>query len=360
MAAEYKAINLSQGFPDFDVSPEIIELVYNNMKKGHNQYAPMPGLPQLREVIAHVIKTTYQHSVDPGTDITITSGATEALFASITAIVQAGDEVIVFDPAYDSYAPAIKLSGGIPVHINLTTPTFSIDWNQVKKAINEKTKLIIINSPHNPTGTTLSAEDMNVLQKLVSDHGLYVISDEVYERIIFDDIPHESVLKYEELAKRSIAIFSFGKTFHATGWKVGYAVAPPSLSGEIRKMHQYLTFSVNTPVQHALASYMQEPEHYESLGKFYQQKRDYFIERLKDSKFEILPCHGTYFQLLSYKNIADISEMEMAEHITKTFGVASIPTSSFYKTPVNNHVLRFCFAKSEETIDQAAEILCKI
>jgi len=360
MSADYDAINLSQGFPDFPVSTELIDLVNEHMRLGHNQYAPMPGLPKLRNVISNVIKKTYNSDIDPESEITITSGATEALFASITALIEADDEAIIFDPAYDSYAPAIHLAGGKSVHINLNAPTYSIDWNEVKQKVNKKTKLIIINTPHNPTGAVMSKEDMLALQQIVVEHELFLISDEVYERIIFDNKQHESVLRYPELFKRSIAIFSFGKTFHATGWKTGYAVAPEYISKEIRKIHQYLTFSVSTPMQHAIATYMENEANYISLGDFYQKKRDYFTNKIQSSRFKVLPCYGTYFQLLSYEEIDDKSEFEMAEHLTKEHGVASIPTSSFYKDELNNKVLRFCFAKSEETISKAADILCKI
>lgn len=360
MAADHKAINLSQGFPDFPVSEELIRLVNKYMQEGYNQYAPMPGLPKLRQVISNVISKTYDTQVDPESAITVTSGATEALFASITALIETGDEVIIFDPAYDSYAPAVHLAGGKTVHINLSAPSYSIDWGEVEQKVNKKTKLIIINSPHNPTGAVMSKKDMLALQKIVVEHELFLISDEVYERIIFDNESHESVLRYPELLKRSIAIFSFGKTFHATGWKTGYAVAPEYISKEIRKIHQYLTFSVSTPMQHAIASYMENESNYVNLGNFYQDKRDSFTNKLKSSRFKVLPCHGTYFQLLSYEDIDDRPEFEMAELLTKEHGIAAIPTSSFYKNEMNNNVLRFCFAKSEQTLTKAAEILCKI
>ncbi|MEP2771087.1 MAG: methionine aminotransferase [Fulvivirga sp.] len=360
MSADHDAINLSQGFPDFPVSTELIDLVNEHMRLGHNQYAPMPGLPKLRNVISNVIKKTYNSDINPETEVTITSGATEALFASITALIETGDEAIIFDPAYDSYAPAVHLAGGKSVHINLNAPTYSIDWNEVEQKVNKKTKLVIINTPHNPTGAVMSKEDMLALQKIVVEHELFLISDEVYERIIFDNKQHESVLRYPELYKRSIAIFSFGKTFHATGWKTGYAVAPEYISKEIRKIHQYLTFSVSTPMQHAIATYMENETNFISLGDFYQKKRDFFTSKIQSSRFKVLPCYGTYFQLLSYEDIDDKSELEMAEHLTKEHGVASIPTSSFYKDGLNNKVLRFCFAKSEETISKAADILCKI
>lgn len=360
MAYEHNAINLSQGFPDFPVSSKLIELVNENMKAGHNQYAPMPGTPILRERIAQVINETYNYTPNWEKEITVTSGATEALFASITALVESGDEVIVLDPCYDSYAPVITLNGGRPVHVELEQPSYTVDWDKVKKAISVKSKAIIINTPHNPTGATLTSTDLKALESIVMDHGIFVISDEVYERIIFENIEHESVLKYPALRERGIAIYSFGKTFHATGWKTGYAIAPASITAEIRKIHQFLTFSVNTPTQLALATYMEDKSTYQKLGAFYQKKRDHFVDQLKDSRFEVLPCNGTYFQLLSYREISDKNEMEMAEHLTKKHGVASIPTSAFYEKKTDNRVLRFCFAKSEETLNKAAEILCKI
>jgi len=361
MAHEYNAINLSQGFPDFPVSEELIELVNHYMKKGFNQYAPMPGLPALRNSISKVLKKTYNQKIDPDKEITITSGATEALFATITALVHKGDEVILFDPAYDSYAPGIKLAGGKPIHLKLKSNNYRIDWTEVHKTVNSKTKAIIINSPHNPTGSSIAHEDLLELDRLVrKNQNLFVISDEVYERIVFDHITHQSILKLDTLRSKSIAVFSFGKTFHATGWKVGYCVAPEAVTNEIRKMHQFLTFSVNTPVQYALSDYMKDETNYLTLGSFYRQKRDFFVEKLKTSRFEVLPCIGTYYQLLSYKNISDKNEMEMAELLTKEHGLASIPTSPFYHEETNNQVLRFCFAKSENTLNKAAKILCKI
>lgn len=360
MAADHGAINLSQGFPDFNVDPVVIDLIHQYMKAGHNQYAPMPGAPALRNVIAAVISKTYNHKVNPETEITISAGATEALYAAIAAFVHPGDEVIVFDPAYDSYNPAIRLNGGVPVHINLRYPDFSIDWEEVKSRISSRTRMIMVNTPQNPSGAVLSSQDLKKLESLAEEHDLIVLSDEVYERIIFGNIRHESVLHYPNLAKRSIAVFSFGKTFHATGWKVGYAIAPEALTREIRKMHQFITFSVNTPVQLALAEYMQTPDHYENLGSFYQQKRDYFLEGIKGSSFEPMPCHGSYFQSLSYKNISSIPDRQMAEELTIKHKVASIPVSVFYSDKTDNKLLRFCFAKSEQTLDQAMEILRKI
>ncbi len=359
MAAEHKAINLSQGFPDFPVSSELIALVNEAMQNDFNQYAPMPGLPLLREAIADLLTTNYKYKANAENEITITAGATEALFASLMALVRQGDEVILFDPAYDSYDPAIRLSGGVPVHLKLNL-NFGINWNEVADAITEKTKVIMINSPHNPSGAILRAEDLKQLEVLVLKHNLTVLSDEVYEWIIFDNEVHESVLKSEALRERSIAVFSFGKTFHATGWKAGYTVAPEHISKEIRKVHQFLTFSVNTPTQWALAKYLTKPANYNYLPAFYQQKRDYFIDKLKSSRFEVLPCKGTYFQLLSYNNISEKTDKQMAEWLTIEKGVASIPISVFYDDKTDNKILRFCFAKSEETLDKAAELLCKI
>lgn len=360
MAAEEGAINLSQGFPDFPVDKKLIDLIYRYMTEGNNQYAPMAGVPALRNTIAEVIFKTYSRRVDPETEITVTAGGTEAIFSAIAGLVHKGDGVIVFDPAYDSYDPAIRLNGGVPVHINLRYPEFSIDWDEVKSKITSRTRLIMINTPQNPSGSVLSMADLNTLQSLAIEHDLMVLSDEVYERIIFDGIQHQSVLRYPELAKRSMAVFSFGKTFHATGWKVGYVVAPSMMTAEIRKAHQFITFSVNTPVQLALAEYMKTPNHYLNLGSFYQQKRDYFLQGIKGSSFEPLACQGSYFQSLSYTGISNLPDREMAEELTKRHKVASIPVSAFYQDKTDNKILRFCFAKSEQTLDRAVKILIKI
>lgn len=360
LALEHNAINLSQGFPDFPVSEKLIELIHRNMKEGHNQYAPSPGVPALRKVIADVISKTYQRPTNPETEITITDGGTEALFSVIAALVSQGDEVIVFDPAYDSYDPAIRLNGGIPVHINLSPPKFAIDWEEVKLKITSRTRMIMINTPHNPSGAVLSEADLIVLEEIALNHGIIVLSDEVYERIIFEDLAHQSVLKYPALASQSVAVFSFGKTFHATGWKIGYAVAAEPLTKEIRKAHQFITFSVNTPIQLALAEYMTEPENYTQLGKFYQQKRDFFLDQIKGSSFEPLPCFGSYFQLLSYKKISGKPDMEMAEWLTKEHKLASIPVSPFYKDRSDHRLLRFCFAKKEETLEKAGQLLKRL
>ncbi|MEO7991076.1 MAG: methionine aminotransferase [Chryseolinea sp.] len=360
MANEYGAINLSQGFPDFNIDSEIIELVHQNMLKGNNQYAPMPGVPALRNVIADVVFNSYQHRANPDTEITITAGATQAIFAIISAFVNPGDEVIVFDPAYDSYNPAIRLNGGIPIHINLQHPDFSIDWNFVRTKISSRTKMIMINTPHNPSGAVLKESDLKELEKIALEFNLIVLSDEVYERLIFDKVVHQSALRFPALAAQTLAVFSFGKTFHATGWKVGYVVAPEYLTREVRKAHQFMVFSVNTPVQHAFAEYMKTPEHYLSLGDFYQRKRDFFLDQIKGSSFEPLPCGGSYFQLLSYRGISAKPDLEMAEDLTKKLKIASIPISVFYQDKSDHHVLRFCFAKKEETLEKACEILRKV
>src|SRR5258708_6727381 len=360
MALEHGAINLSQGFPDFPVSEKLIDLIHEKMKAGHNQYAPMPGVPQLRKAISEVVFKTYQREINFETDVTVTAGGTEAIFAAIAGLIRQDDEVILFDPSYDSYDPAIRLNGGVPVHINLSPPDFSIDWDEVKKKITSRTRMIMVNTPHNPAGSVFSHSDLKKLESLAEEHDLIVLSDEVYERIIFENKSHESVLKYPSLAKRSIAVFSFGKTFHATGWKVGYTIAPENLTREIRKAHQFITFSVNTPVQLAIAEFLSDPENYLHLGKFYQQKRDFFLDQIKASSLKPLPCYGSYFQLLSYDRIFKKSDTEMAEWMTKEMKLAPIPVSAFYKDQSDHKLLRFCFAKSEDTLGKAGEILRKI
>jgi methionine transaminase len=360
MALECDAINLSQGFPDFPVSAELIDLIDQQMKQGHNQYAPMPGAVDLRQAIARVVTKTYQRPCDFETNVTVTAGGTEALFSVVAAFIKQGDEVIVFDPSYDSYDPSIRLNGGVPVHIKLRPPFFAMDWNEVKSRITHRTRMIIINTPHNPTGSVLSENDLRALEQLALAHELIVLSDEVYERIIFEGRTHESVLKYPALADQSVAVFSFGKTFHATGWKVGYAIAPDRLTQEIRKAHQFITFSVNTPVQLALAAYLNNPDHYLHVGKFYQQKRDYFLDLIKGTSLEPLPCYGSYFQLLSYKSVSGRNEMQMAEWMTREKKLAPIPVSAFYQDRADHQLLRFCFAKSDETLERAGEILRKL
>ena len=360
MAADFNAVNLSQGFPDFPVSEELISLVHEGMQKGFNQYSPMPGLPMLREAIAQKIYTTYSAKVNPDTEVTITAGGTQALFVAITALVEEGDEVIMFDPAYDSYDPAIRLCKGVPVHLELKPPHFGIDWEEVKQAISPKTKAIIINTPHNPTGSVLSNNDLAQLEQLATQYNLYVISDEVYEHIIFDGKSHESVLKYPGIYQKGIAVFSFGKTFHATGWKTGYMVAPESITKELRKVHQFNVFCGNTPMQYGIAHYMQNEKNYAGLPEFYQSKRDRFKELLSTSRFEPHPCYGTYFQLFSYDTVSDKPDTAMAEWMTKEHGVATIPASVFYQNGEHVNYLRMCFAKTDETLEQAAQLLCKI
>lgn len=360
MANEHGAINLSQGFPDFNIDPKLINLVYEFMLKGHNQYATMPGVAALRQVLAQIIFETYQHRVSWETDLTITSGATEGIFACISAFVRPGDEVILFDPAYDSYDPAIRLNGGKPVPVNLSPPDFSIDWDVVRKKITSRTRMIMVNTPHNPTGSVLKRSDLEELEKIALQHNIIVLSDEVYERLIYDDHLHHSVLSLPGLASQSLAIFSFGKTFHATGWKMGYVVAPEYLTKEVRKTHQFIVYSVNTPIQFALSEYLKHPENYTHLGRFYQEKRDFFLQQMDGSSFEPLKSHGSYFQLFSYKHISDRPDVEMAEVMTTRHKVACIPVSVFYKDKTDNRLLRFCFAKKDETLEKAAAILKKI
>ena len=360
MAIEHNAINLSQGFPDFPVSEELIDLVHKYMKTGHNQYAPMPGLPALRKAIAEKTDFLYSAEYDPEAEITVTAGATQAIFSAIIALIREDDEVIVFEPAYDSYIPAIKLAGGTPIYVQLNAPDYRIDWDHVKKLINQRTKMIIINSPHNPTGTILTAEDLINLERITKNTDIIILSDEVYEHIIFDGYEHQSVCRYPKLAERSIVTCSFGKTFHATGWKTGYCVAPSNIMKEFRKTHQFTVFCSNTPVQHAIAEFITDKENYMNLGSYYQEKRDLFLKNIKDSRFKPITCAGTYFQLLDYSEISDEDEMPFAEKLIKEYGIASVPVSSFYSSPANNKILRFCFAKSEETLLKATEILCRI
>ena len=360
MALEEGAINLSQGFPDFAIDREIIDLVHKYMLEGNNQYAPMQGVPALRLQIAQVIRDSYNHQVDWGSEITITAGATEGIFAAISAVIRPGDEVILFDPSYDSYEPSILLNGGVPVPINLRYPDFSIDWAEVRSKISAKTRMIMINTPHNPSGSVLQSHDLEELERVTQEYDLLVLSDEVYERLIFDGKVHQSALSRPGLSSRSMAVFSFGKTFHATGWKAGYVVAPSNLTQEIRKTHQFIVFAVNTPVQFALAEYLKNPAHYLELPNFYQRKRNFFLEHISGSSFRPLACHGSYFQVMSYDSISKKPDREMAEWLTRQFKVASIPVSVFYKDGTDNRLLRFCFAKKDETLEQACEILRKL
>lgn len=358
LAKEHNAINLSQGFPDYPCPPALQAALERYIEEGFNQYAHMAGAISLRQAIANKVKLTYGSTINPETGITITAGGTQALFTAIAATVHAGDEAIYFTPAYDSYAPAVVLQGGKPIAIELQHPDYHIPWQQVKDAITPRTRLIIINTPHNPSGTVMTATDMKTLQELVRETNILVLSDEVYEHVIFDGKQHESILRYPELAARSFAVYSFGKTYHVTGWKMGYCIAPEALMKEFRKVHQYLVFSVNHPAQLAFGELMEtQPRLWQELPKFYQRKRDLFISHLKDSRFSIRPSQGTYFQLLGYENITDEPDTALAERWTKEIGVASIPVSVFYGPPVQNKVLRFCFAKSDEVLEQAAERL---
>jgi methionine aminotransferase len=360
LANEHKAINMAQGFPDFACSEKLVELVNQYMKKGMNQYAPMPGIMPLRERIAEKTEMLYSAVYNPETEITITPGGTHALYAAISAIIREGDEVIVLEPCYDSYVPAIELNGGRPVFFELKFPDYKVDWNELKRLVNYKTKMIIINTPHNPSGTILTAQDMMKLQKLVQNTEIVILSDEVYEHIIFDEIEHQSVARFPKLAERSIIVSSFGKTYHTTGWKMGYVLAPANLMTEFRKVHQFMAFSANTPIQYALADFLMEKDEYLQLSRFYQEKRDYFQKLVKDSRFKVLSSFGSYFQLLGYTKITQEKDTDFASRITREHKIASIPTSVFYHKHVDNHVLRFCFAKSTETLEQAAEKICNI
>jgi methionine aminotransferase len=361
LAVEHKAVNLGQGFPDFATPEALQRAVTQAMTDGHNQYAPGIGLGALREQIALKTERLYGHRVSPDTEITVTSGATEALFAAIAATVRAGDEVIVFDPAYDSYEPAIDLQGATTVHIPLSLPTFAIDWQRVRDAVTPRTRMILINSPHNPSGAILTAADLDTLADIVRDTGIIVLSDEVYEHIVFDGAEHQSVLRHKELAERSFVVSSFGKTYHCTGWKVGYAVAPKALTAEFRKVHQYLTFCTFNPAQWAFAQFLaSDPQHYLELPAFYQAKRDRFRAMIAGSRFKLLDVPGGYFQLADYSQIRDIDDINFSEWLVREAGVAAIPLTPFYETAPDTRLVRFCFAKSDATMEAAAERLCKI
>ena len=355
LANETGAINLSQGFPSFEVSRELIELYHQAMMNNHNQYAPMPGLLSLREELSKKTEKIHGAYYNPESEITITAGGTQALYTAITAFVNKGDEVIIFEPAYDSYKPAIELAGGIVKPYSLTPPNYRINWEEVRQMITPKTKMIMINTPHNPSGSILSKQDLESLAEITKGTNIIVLSDEVYEHIIFDSEEHQSVCRFEELRKRSMIVYSFGKTFHDTGWKNGYCLGPEYLMREFRKVHQFLVFSVNTPLQVALAAYLKNEEHYLSLPSFYQAKRDYFLSLIQGCSFTFAPCKGSYFQLLDYSSFSDEKDTELAIRLTKEFGIASIPVSVFYSSDVDTKMLRFCFAKDNETLERAAE-----
>ncbi|NNC70109.1 MAG: methionine aminotransferase [Flavobacteriaceae bacterium] len=360
MAQEHQAINLSQGFPNFKSDPKLIDLVSKAMNDGYNQYAPMQGILPLRKAIASKFQMLYNTSFHPETEITITSGATQAIFTAITAFVKENDEVIIFRPAYDCYAPTIELNGGKTVSIQLKAPHYKVNWEEVSKKINPRTKMIIINSPQNPSGTIFSYNDMIELQKITSKTNIIILSDEVYEHIIFDGEQHQSICLFSDLKSRSLIVASFGKTFHNTGWKIGYACAPRDLMDEFKKVHQFNVFSVNHPMQIALAEYLNNSENYNALPSFYQKKRDLFLKLIKESRFHFVPSKGTYFQSLGYSNISDLSDMDFAKQLTVKNKIASIPLSVFNEHGHDDKMLRFCFAKTDDTLKKAAEILNSI
>ncbi|WP_405208604.1 methionine aminotransferase [Aquimarina sp. LLG6339-5] len=360
MAAEYDAINLSQGFPNFETDSKLTNLVTTAMQKGYNQYAPMPGLFSLRDIIAQKTNSIYGSNYHPDSEVTVTSGATQAIFTIISTFINQGDEVIIFKPAYDSYEPSVKLFGGNVIPVQLSTPNFTVDWQEVANKITSKTKMMIINTPHNPTGTILSREDMLQLENLLKGTDIILLSDEVYEHIIFDSQQHQSVSRFPRLAERAFITASFGKTFHTTGWKMGYCLAPKDLMEEFRKVHQFNVFCSSHPMQYALAEYLKTSENYMSLPNFYQEKRDLFLSLIKDSRFSYIPAAGTYFQILDYTNITDEEDVAFAERLTKEYKIASIPVSVFNLNNQDDKVLRFCFAKTDDTLKSAAEILCSI
>ena len=359
LATEHKAINLGQGFPDFMMDPQLIALVNEAMQKGNNQYTHMNGLPALREGLAEKMESLYGAVVNADTEITITPGGTYAIYTALTTLLHPSDEVIVFEPAYDSYIPNIIINGAVPILIPLQFPSYTINWDVVKAAITPKTKIIVLNNPHNPTGSILSAYDMEQLQSIVKNTSIFILSDEVYEHLVFDDKKHESILRYPNLMERSFVCFSFGKTYHCTGWKLGYCIAPAHLMKEFRKVHQFNCFSCNTPVQYALATFIQQKDKYLQLGTQVQQKRDYFQQLMLQTRFKALPTYGSYFQLYSYDGISEESEHELAIRLIKQYGVAAIPVAAFYNTQKNNKVMRFCFVKKESTLEAAVDRLIK-
>jgi methionine aminotransferase len=360
LAEQHNAINLSQGFPDFDCAKALRDLVTKYINAGLNQYPPMAGVMRLRERIAEKAEALYGAKYDPEREVTVTPGATYGIFTAIATMVRPGDEVILFEPAYDSYAPSVEVSGGIPVYVQLKYPDYSIDWNAVQRAITPKTRMVLLNTPNNPTASVLSGEDMRMLEGILRGTDIVVVSDEVYEHIVFDGHQHQSAARFPGLAERSFVVSSFGKTYHVTGWKMGYVLAPRELAAEFRKVHQFNVFVTNGPLQHALAEYMENKDAYLSLAAFYQKKRDFFLEGVRPSRFKPLPSRGTFFQNLAYDAISDEPDRDLAIRLTKERGVASIPISVFYREPPPHRVLRFCFAKSEETLARGAEILCRI
>lgn len=360
LAAELQAVNLGQGYPDYSMPEGLSKLVSEAMKNDFNQYSPMPGWMPLREAIAEKISFLYHTNVNPDTEITITPGGTYAIYTAITSVLQPGDEVIVFQPCYDSYIPNVVVNGGVPVLVNLQFPEYKIDWEEVRKKITDKTRMIIINTPHNPTGAVLTEEDMQQLRSIVANTNIIIVSDEVYEHIIFDNVAHQSILRYPDLLARSFVCFSFGKVYHCTGWKLGYCVAPPEFTKEFRKVHQFNCFSCHTPSQVALATFLQDKETYLSLPQMMQQKRDYFLRLMRHTRFNMLDSKGSYFICAQYNQISDESDKDFAIRITREYGVASIPVSAFYQSGKDDKVVRFCFCKKDETLERAVERLAKI
>ena len=360
LATEYNAVNLGQGFPDYPMNEELMSLVNQAMHNGFNQYVPMQGYPPLQETIAEKIYHLYHNSINPSTQITITPGGTYAIYTALTTVLQPGDEVIIFEPAYDSYIPNVEVNGAVPVLINLQFPEYKIDWEEVRQKITPKTRMIMLNSPHNPTGAVLSYEDILQLRSVVDNTDILILSDEVYEHLIFDEVPHQSILRYPDLLKRSFVCFSFGKVYHCTGWKLGYCVSSAELMKEFRKVHQFNCFSCHSPSQVALSTYLKNKDSYLSLSSFMQAKRDYFIRLMRDTRFELLDSKGSYFICAKYDRISDEKDSDLAIRLTKEYGVATIPVSAFYKAATDNKVIRFCFAKKNETLEAAVEKLVKL
>ncbi|WP_276361225.1 methionine aminotransferase [Daejeonella sp. H1SJ63] len=360
LANQYQAINLSQGFPDYECSPELVELVNRYMKAGYNQYAPMAGVPALRERISEKQEKLHGAKYDPQTEITITAGGTQAIFASVACVIRPGDEVIIFEPAYDSYAPSVILFGGIVKSVELSAPLYITDWLEVEKLINEKTRMIILNTPNNPTGKTLTESDMSELIRITRNKDILIISDEVYEHLVYDGRQHLSISRFSELREKSFITASFGKLFHTTGWKVGYCLAPEWLMSEFRKVHQYEVFSVNSAVQFAIADFMKNERNYLEVSDFFQVKKDFFHNLMKETRFDLLPCYGSYFQSVQYSRISNEKDTDLAMRIIKEFGVAGIPVSAFYSKGTDHKVLRFCFAKKQETLEKAVNKLAKV
>ena len=360
LAVQHNAVNLGQGFPDFQMSDELTDLVSKAIKTGMNQYTHMNGYPLLRQRLAEKVQKLYDTNIDPDADITVTPGATYAIYTALTAVLQPGDEVIMFEPAYDSYIPNIEINGAVPVLIPLSYPDYSIPWDEVKRKITPRTRVIMINSPHNPTGSVITKNDIEELSAIVEGTNIFILSDEVYEHLIFDGIQHESILRYPHLLQRSFVVFSFGKAYHCTGWKLGYCISAPTPMKEFRKVHQFNAFTTFTPTQVALAEYIQNEEAYLQLGPSIQQKRDYFQQLMEQTPFKALPSHGSYFQCYSYKGITDEGDFDFAVRLTKDFGITPIPVSAFYKSGKDDKVLRFCFAKKEETLEQAVRQLVNL